>query len=71
MAAFTSEAVKLAEKYKNLSSVKEVALAVDKDNIRKPYRDFIFKNYRGNITFAEWTRGWNGEKWAKALGKGE
>lgn len=71
IASFTLEAMKFAEKYKNLSSVKEVALAVDKDNVRKPYRDFIFRNYRENITFTEWTSGWNGEKWAKALGKGE
>ena len=71
MATFMIEAMDLAEKYKNLPSVKEVALAVDKDNVEKRYRDFIFRNYRENTTFAEWTSGWNSEKWAKALGKGE
>ena len=56
-------------RYKDLSTVKEVALAMETDNIVAPYKAYVFSCYRkGNqILPSEWAKDWNGDKWEKIL----
>ena len=68
MAKFMIEAMDFAKGYKEMPSVKDVALTMKKDSIGKAYQSFIFENYRKGTTFGEWVKDWDGEKWVKALG---
>ena len=54
-------------KYGVLPTVKDVALAMQKDNVPKAYQSFVFSRYRYGTPYHEWVKDWDGDKWVKAM----
>lgn len=67
MEIFKTIANEIWEKYSSLSTIKDVALAMQKAGVPKAYRDYIFRRYREGTSFENWVKDWDGKKWEQIL----